>query len=120
MHTQDTQTVQLKTNGGADLCSSVEVVSYSLIKCTTKAMTVNSGTELSVSVGGIVYSCQSDNTADCEYSTSTSMPNVDSISASTDFYSLTFTGSGFLDSGYTATAYYAGVASSIATIDSAT
>jgi len=107
----NTEDVQLVTDDGQDLCSSVEIEEYGIVKCTTNQITIGSGNVLDVAVGDTLYNCMSVST-DCEFATSSSMPSVSGITPSGDYSTLTFTGTNFLDSGYTATAYYAGVASS--------
>jgi hypothetical protein len=89
-----------------------------VVKCVTKAITITSGTIISVKINSTITSCSNSDTSKCAYSTSTSMPIVSSAVISTD--TITFTGTNFMTSGYTIVGSYNGVASTTGTVTSST
>lgn len=116
----NTTGVTLVTASGTDICESVTIPSYGVLRCKTKAASVAS-TSLKVKLGTTSSACVG-TSGECDYETSSvNFPEVSAI-ALTDAHTLSFTGTGLqlLQADYTAGVTFSGIKADSVTLDSDT
>jgi len=114
-----TQGVNLVDAGGNVVCDQVTINKYSRVECHTKPGVMASAM-LKVRVGASDFACANTDTTKCNYEQATAgFPEVTAV-AKADDSTISFTGTGFFASGYTAKASFGGHEATSVVVNDAT